>query len=262
MLDATAHLASHLAVLYFLLYFVEILRYALPYPHEIPLALFDQDFEHGVYWLWILEHVGVTLFDAGSGFLLGNGVAIVLAIAIVLTPRLEKVVMPDVIALKSIPWVVLIPIFMITPFLGPTWRTRTAIVALGNFFPTLINVHTGLKEVPDDVYDYSSTLPGMTRWILLRHVRIFYAVPFIFASLKVGAGNVITSAVVVEWLVAGSGLGWLLFVFQFRYRMDLLWGLAITTGLLGYGFLWLVRRAEDGFSSRLRGFEERRNDEI
>jgi len=117
-------------------------------------------------------------------------------------------------------------------------------------------VHTGLREVDQDVLDYSYTLPGMNRWKLLRHVRFYYAVPYMFASLKAAAGNVITSAVVVEWMVASEGLGWMLYVFQYRYRMDLLYGLAILTGLMGYTFMMLVGSIEKRYSRRLRGDNE------
>lgn len=251
------HVGSHILVIYVLLWLLPIFQYAIPYPHEIPLAFLEKDFAHGYYGLWVAQHTGVTLFDALSGFLLGNGVAIILAFLIALVPQVEQVLIPDAIALKSIPWVMLIPIFLLIPFLGPTWRTRVVVVALANFFPTLVNVHTGLQEVDQDVLDYSYTLPGMNKWRLLRHVRAYYAIPYIFASFKTAAGNVITSAVVVEWLVASEGLGWMLYVFQYRYRLDLLYGLAIFTGLLGYGFMGLVGKLESKYSRSIRGQDER-----
>ncbi|MFH1565820.1 MAG: ABC transporter permease subunit [bacterium] len=247
------HIGSHVLVIYVFLWAVPFFRYAIPFPHEIPMAFIEKDFSHGYYALWVAQHIGVTLMDALSGYLLGNGVAITLALLIALVPRVERIVIPDVIALKSIPWVVLIPIFMLIPILGPTWRTRVLVVALANFFPTLINTHTGLQEIDADVLDYSYTLPGMNRWKLLRFVRAYYAVPYMFASFKTAAGNVITSAVVVEWMVASEGLGWMLYVFQYRYRMDLLYGLAILTGLMGYMLMMFVGEIEKRYSRRIRG---------
>jgi len=200
--DVPLHVGSHILVIYLFLWIAPLFRYAIPFPHEIPLALIEQDFAKGYYGIWIAQNVGVTLFDALTGYVLGNGVAIALAFLIALVPRIERIVILDAIALKSIPWVVLVPIFLLIPVLGPTWRTRVVVVALANFFPTLINVHTGLQEVDSEVLDYSYTLPGMNRWILLWYVRAYYAIPFAFASLKAAAGNVITSA-------PSSSSGWL-----------------------------------------------------
>lgn len=249
------HVGSHVLVIYVVLWLAPFFQYAIPFPHEVPMAFFEKDFAHGHYGLWVAEHVGVTVADALAGFLFGNGVAVLIAFAITLAPGAARVIIPDAIALKSIPWVMIVPIFLLIPFLGPTWRTRVLIVALANFFPTLVNVHTGLQEVDQDVLDYSRTLPGMSRWILLRHVRAFYAIPYVFASLKTAAGSVITSAVVVEWMVASEGLGWMLFVFQYRYRLDLLYGLAVITGLMGYGFMFLMGKVEERYSRRLRGYD-------
>ena len=212
------------------------MQYVVPYPHKVLAGLVESDLALGIpNILWIGQHLGITLADALAGFTFGNSVAIVLSITMLFVPRMRSVVMRDAIAIKSVPWIVLIPILML--ILGPTWKTRVALVSLACFFPTLVNFFTGLQEVDSEVMDYTMTLPGITDWKLFRWVRLYYSLPYLFAALKTAASIVVLSAVVVEWLVSGSGLGWLLYVFNYRYRMDLLIALAGVAGLVSYGFM-------------------------
>lgn len=235
-IGAFAQIATHVMAVYILIWLIPFLKYVLPYPHAVVVSLIERDLATGLPNLvWIAEHLGVTILDATAGFTIGNGMAVILSIVMVFLPRSRSIIMRDAIAIKSIPWIVMIPILMLV--LGPSMKTRVVLVSLACFFPTLVNFFTGLHEVDQDVMDYTKTLPGITPWATLRHVRLYYSLPYLFASLKTAASVVILSSVVVEWLVAGSGLGWLLYLFNYRYRMDLLIALAIFTGLLSYSFM-------------------------
>lgn len=237
------HVFTHVLGLYAILWFVPFIQYVLPYPHNVVRGLVERDLATGLpNILWIGQHLGITLVDALAGFSIGNGTAVFLSVAMIFLPRIRSVVLRDAIAIKSIPWIVLIPILMLV--LGPNWKTRVALVSLACFFPTLINFFTGLHEVDQEVMDYTLTLPGITKWKIFRHVRLYYSLPYLFAALKTAASIVILSSVVVEWLVAGSGLGWLLYTFNYRYRMDLLVALAVVTGVLSYSFLRCVSLVE------------------
>lgn len=238
-LEIAIHVSTHIMAIYALIWLIPFTQYVLPYPHKVVEGMVEVDLALGIpYAVWILQHTGITIADASLGFLLGNGTAVALSIIMLFIPPMRSVVLRDAIAIKSIPWIVLIPILML--LIGPNMQTRVVLVALACFFPTLVNFYTGLYEVDHEVMDYTQTLPGITNWAAFRHVRWHYALPFLFAAFKTSASIVILSAVVVEWLVSGSGLGWLLYTFNSRYRMDLLIGLAIVTGLLSYGFLRIV----------------------
>lgn len=240
------HLSTHLAAIYALIWLVPFAQFVLPYPHKVVEGMVEADLALGIPNIqWILQHTGITIVDASLGFLLGNGMAVLLSIVMLFVPPLRSIVLRDAIAIKSIPWIVLIPILML--LVGPNVQTRIALVGLACFFPTLVNFYTGLWEVDHEVMDYTHTLPGITNWAEFRYVRWPYSLPFLFAAFKTSAGIVILSAVVVEWLVGGSGLGWLLYTFNSRYRMDLLLGLAVVTGLLSYGFLRFVSSLEHVF---------------
>ena len=133
--DVPLHVGSHILVIYLFLWIAPLFRYAIPFPHEIPLALIEQDFAKGYYGIWIAQNVGVTLFDALTGYVLGNGVAIALAFLIALVPRIERIVIPDAIALKSIPWVVLVTHLPADPSPGTNLENKGGRRGTGELLP-------------------------------------------------------------------------------------------------------------------------------
>ncbi len=247
------HIGGLILLVYIYLHFApDYVQFILPAPHKVIVALWEQDLALRIpNGIWIIQNIGLTLLDALSGFVVGNSIAIMLSIVMVFVPWLKPVVLRTSVWVKSVPFIVLIPMLMLV--LGPNWKMRVALVSLATFFPTLINFFTGLHQVESDVMDYTQTLPGITPWATFRHVRIYYSLPMLFAALKTSASVVILSAVVVEWLTAGGGLGWLLYTFTTRYRMDLLVDLAIASAVLSLGFMRVVSTVEARIMQHIYG---------
>jgi osmoprotectant transport system permease protein len=63
----------------------------------------------------------------------------------------------------------------------------------------------GLSSFPDSLAEASKSL-GMTRWQQLRHIRIFYALPFIVTGLRIAAVQTVGLATLAAFVGAG-GLG-------------------------------------------------------
>ena len=237
------HLATHLGAWYLLAMVIPFATYVLPFPHNVVGSLFENDTILKVpNILWIGQQLLITIRDASIGFVVGIGLAIVLAVVMLFFPGMRDVVLRDSVAIRSVPWIVLVPILMM--IMGTGAITAITLICLSVFFFTLVNFYTGLLEVDQDVLDYTRTLSGITDWITFTKVRWYYALPYLFAALKTTASVVILTAVVIEWLMGREGLGYLLYTFNYRYRMDLLLALAVVAGLASYCFMRAVTGLE------------------
>lgn len=164
--------------------------------------------------------LGVTLLDAGVGYLVGTVVAIVAAIAIVSAPVVEQVVTPVAIVLRSIPIVAMTPLLALV--FGRQLLGVTVIVALVVFFPTLVNMVVGLRSAPVVAGEVVAAAGGSALQTI-RLVRLPYALPALFASARIAVPAALGGATLAEWLATGQGMGSLLVVAYSNSQFATLW---------------------------------------
>ena len=80
-----------------------------------------------------LEHTLITLFEALTGYLIANILAISLAITFLYIPWFESLALPWTVVIKNIPFVTIASILIIT--MGDTPAPKIIIVILVTFFP-------------------------------------------------------------------------------------------------------------------------------
>jgi NitT/TauT family transport system permease protein len=155
------------------------------------------------------RHVLATGTGAIGGLAIGALGGILLAILMVHSRLLERVLMPLLVIDQSIPKMALAPIFVI--WFGSGMLTRVVIAMVISFFPLVVNTVRGMTTVDPRVHDLMSTISA-SRWHVLTKVRLPNAVPYIFSGLKVAVPLAIIGAVVAEFMQADSGLGYLVLV--------------------------------------------------
>ncbi|MGB3413728.1 MAG: ABC transporter permease [Microbacteriaceae bacterium] len=190
---------------------IQVPEYILPKPSVIVATLVEQLMKP-IFW----SHVGITLQEAGLGFLIGVVVALVLGVLVARSQLTEKTIMPYVVAFQSVPKVALAPLFVVWFGFGLTSKiVMSAVIA---FFPILINVIEGLKAVDKDKVEMLTSF-GASEAQIFRMARFPSALPFIFAGLNVGAIFAILGAIVGEFIGAQGGLGYMLL--QANYNFDI-----------------------------------------
>ena len=128
---------------------------ALPAPSEIAVQFWQDRTAYP-------PHVGATLWAAALGFTIGNAIAIVCAIAFVLMPALERLTRGISITLFAVPAIALVPILVIA-FQGST--PRVVLAAVSVYFPTMISMLVGLRQLDPRVVDLIHAYAG-DRWQL------------------------------------------------------------------------------------------------
>ncbi len=186
-------------------------------------------------------HVLSTGIGAVSGLAIGAVSALILAIAMVQSRILQRILMPLLVVDQSIPKLALAPIFVI--WFGAGAMTRIVIALVISFFPIIINAIRGMTTVDRRVNDLMTTLSA-SRWDVLTKVQLPNAVPYIFAGLKVAVPLSIIGAVVAEFMQSDSGLGYLVLVAVGNVNTPMVFVAVVVMALLSLSLFAVVSLAE------------------
>jgi NitT/TauT family transport system permease protein len=158
-------------------------------------------------------HVWATLRVALMGYLLAIAVSIPLAVMLANSRLLSRTLLPMLVVVQSTPVVAIAPIIVVT--MGAGDLPRVVITFLITFFPIVVSTATGLHATPPELVELSRSLRA-SRSRQMLHVRLPFAMPYVFASLKIATTLAVIGAVVGEFVAAERGLGFLiLFSTQF-----------------------------------------------
>jgi NitT/TauT family transport system permease protein len=155
------------------------------------------------------KHIVATGSGAVGGLVIGSLGGILLAILMVQSRLLERILMPLLVIDQSIPKMALAPIFVI--WFGAGMMTRVFIAMIISFFPMVVNTARGMTTVDQRVANLMETLSA-SRLHMLTKVQLPNAVPYIFSGLKVAVPLSIIGAVVAEFMQADSGLGYVVLI--------------------------------------------------
>ncbi|POF30058.1 NitT/TauT family transport system permease protein [Roseibium marinum] len=185
-------------------------RPVLPAPHQIAVEIWETTAEKKITSKRsLIYHSGITLSSALLGFLIGTTLGILLAIGIIHSRVLEKSLMPWIIASQTIPILAIAPmIIVVLNAVGVSGLLPKAMISTYlSFFPVAVGMVKGLRspEVIDmDLMHTYSANRLQTFWKL----RLPYAVPFLFTSMKIGMAAALVGAIVGELPTgAVAGLG-------------------------------------------------------
>jgi len=139
---------------------------------------------------------------------------------------LEKAVMPIFLVIRAIPLVAITPLLLrirytlsdmaavqgnpvIMALFGSGQAVKMLVVVLIVFFPTLVNVHEGLKSITTAEMELMESLNASGVQIFTR-LRIFKALPMTFSAFKIASASSVLAVTVAEWLGSDRGLGYIM----------------------------------------------------
>ena len=191
----------------------------------------------------LLFHAWVTFSATGLGFVLGSILGIGLAVLIVHNEAMNRSLMPWIVASQTIPILALAPLIVVIGFniftgtLGiPTDPARliskAIISAYLSFFPVAVGMVKGLRSPEaiqlDLMHTYNASA-NQTFWKL----RWPAAVPYLFASLKVGVAASLVGAIVGEMPTgAVAGLGARLLAGSYYSQTTQIWAALFAASIL------------------------------
>lgn len=155
----------------------------------------------------LAQHLGISLWRALLGLVLGGSVAFAAAIIAGLWQRGEDALDSTIQAVRTLPFLGLVPLFILWFGLGE--MSRVMLVALGSFFPIYLNTFKGIRGVDDRLIELGRSY-GLTRWAMIRDIIFPAALPSALVGLRYAIGLSWLSLVVAEQINSRSGLGWLI----------------------------------------------------
>lgn len=130
-----------------------------------------------------------------------------------------------------------IPVTAFVPFAIILFGIRTPaavfLIALGAFFPIVVNTVAGVRGVPG-LYIRAARMLGTREAMLLPWVVVPAALPSIVTGLRLGVGLAWVLVIVSEMVAVKSGLGFVLWDAYFFTRMDIIIAAMLSVGILGF----------------------------
>ena len=165
--------------------------------------------------IWEVErlmfHAGITAAEVVIGFVLGSLLGAMIGYALGLSPKVEAVLSPYLLALQIAPKVAFAPLFVM--WLGYTMYPKILVAVLIVFFPVLINVLSAMRTMDHD-------LVNLARSFSASRLQIFWMVeypttmPALFSGLRIASTLAVIGVVVGELVGGNMGLGYLLVFFE------------------------------------------------
>ncbi|WIX76054.1 ABC transporter permease [Amycolatopsis carbonis] len=177
----------------------------------------------------------VSLGRVGAGFAIGAVAGVLLGIVAGLSRWGEALVDPPVQMLRTLPFLGLIPLFIL--WFGIGEETKIVLVALGVAFPLYLNVHSGIRTADARLVEAARAL-GFTRGERLWHVILPGALPQALVGLRQSLGLAWLALIVGETVNADAGLGYLINNAREFLRTDV-----VVVGLIVYAILGLATDA-------------------
>ncbi len=174
----------------------------------------------GIY----IENTSVTFFVAAVGLAGGLAVGTGLAVLTWFSPLLSGIVSPTAVLFSSVPVVSMIPI--IARILGYNMATEIAIVTIITFFPSFVFTTAGLRDLPHGSQDLFTVL-GASRRATLRRLALPAAVPNMAIALRLAAAHAILAAMIAEFLMGTTGLGYLFAVTKQEFLTERAFGTSV-----------------------------------
>jgi NitT/TauT family transport system permease protein len=163
----------------------------------------------------LLKHVNVTLSEMLIGLAVGVVFGTVLGYLIAKNTILDEMLSPIIVAFQATPVVAYAPLLII--WFGSGIMSKIITTAIIVFFPTLMNVVVGLRNVPQNLRELMRSMRATPQQTFLK-LEVPAALPVLLTGLKTSATLAVIGAVVGEFVGASEGLGFL--VVSARSRFD------------------------------------------
>ena len=155
----------------------------------------------------LVTHTAVSLQRLAYGAVIGGVPALVLGIAMGLNRPIRALIDPLVAATYPIPKSAILPLALLIFGLGE--GSKVFMVAIGVFFPVVINTTTGVLEINKIYLDVGQNYKA-SRWNMFWTIALPGALPVIMTGFKLGIGIGLVLIAVAEMVGAKSGLGYLI----------------------------------------------------
>jgi NitT/TauT family transport system permease protein len=152
-------------------------------------------------------HLAATLAAIAAGYFAGAGIAFILGALVAEFRTLDRLLRPCIMAFQAVPKVSIAPLIFI--WVGFGIESTIILVALICFFPVFVNTSIALHATNPNLIDLMRSCTA-SRFHTFWHVKLPDAAGQIFAGLQIAVIFALIGCVVMEFINAPQGLGFLI----------------------------------------------------
>jgi NitT/TauT family transport system permease protein len=200
----------------------------------------------------LLVDAAGSLYRVGMGFFVGAALALPLGLVMGASPRVYRWFNPMMQVLRPIPPIAYIPLAILWFGLGNP--PAVFLIAIGAFFPVLINTIAGVRQV-DSIYIRAARNLGANQRTMFLRVMLPAAVPYILSGVRIGIGTAFIVVIVSEMIAVNNGLGFRILEAREYFWSDKIIAGMITIGMLGLAIDTAVNKLNNHLLRWHRGLE-------
>ncbi len=190
----------------------------------------------GTLWSMVISgelfgHTGISLVRTLIGFVLGAVPGLLLGLSMGLSPLVRAAIWPMIGVLYPVPKIAILPLVMLIFGLGES--SKWVIIAVGVFFPVLINSMAGVMGIEKIYHDVGKNF-GASRLNLYLTIALPGALPLVITGLRLGWGIALLLIVTAEFVASKSGIGYLIWQSWQTFAVNEMYVGIVVISLLGY----------------------------
>jgi len=189
--------------------------------------------------LWI--NLSASLQRLFWGSLLGGIPALVIGIIMGLYRPVRVAIDPLISATYPVPKSAILPLVLLIFGLGEA--SKIVMVALGVFYPVVINTVTGVRQIDKIYLDVGKNFRA-GRWQTFRGIALPGALPSIMAGMKLGIGMGLILIVIAEMVGSKTGIGFMIWDAWQVLSVETMYVGLIVISILGFVLTLILNEIE------------------
>jgi ABC-type nitrate/sulfonate/bicarbonate transport system permease component len=182
-------------------------------------------------------HISITMARMFAGFFAGAASGLVIGLAMGWSKEVRAFLDPIVSVIYPLPKIALLPLIILLVGIGE--GPVIMIVALGAFFPVLVNCVAGVASIEPIYFDVARNY-GSGKLKTFARVVLPGSLPMALAGLRLALGMSLLLTVVVEMSIATKGLGAMLWLSWQTFRIEKIYVAIVIIAILGLLLNWLL----------------------
>jgi NitT/TauT family transport system permease protein len=207
-----------------------------PAPTSIAAKLVELS-ESGELW----TNLSASLQRLLWGTLLGGIPALAIGIVMGLYRPLRAAIDPLISATYPVPKSAILPLVLLIFGLGET--SKIVMVALGVFYPVVINTVTGVQQIDRIYLDVGKNFRA-SRWQTFRTIALPGALPSIMAGIKLGIGMGLILIAISEMVGAKTGIGFMIWDAWQVLSVETMYVGLVVISILGFVLTLILNEVE------------------
>jgi NitT/TauT family transport system permease protein len=192
----------------------------------------------------LVEHTLISLKRLLIGAIIGGVPALALGIVMGLNRTIRAVVDPLISATYPVPKSSILPLALLIFGLGE--GSKIFMVAVGVFFPIVINATAGVLEINKIYLDVGKNFKA-NRWQTFWTIALPGALPVIITGIKLGIGMGLVLIAIAEMIGAKSGLGFLIWSAWETFAVEKMYVGLFMIALIGFLLTMVLNEIEKIF---------------